>query len=486
MNNRCLAITIDVGTTNTKVSLYEIATGNLVDRKIFTTAKKYDKYGELFDFEKIWDCIFNELVGFIKKYPNAIDSISVASVGEAGVLIDQNGTIMTPLITWYDKRSKDYIDCLTNEEIRLIYQITGLPVHTNYSISKIKWLVDYMLDSSEQTYTWLNIPDLICYLLTGKICTEYSLASRTMAYDITKKCWSQRILDIFKLKEIVNFPKICQAGEIIGYTDDLDNNDLKSEHISVRIAGHDHMVGAYGIDLKENELLNSTGTTEGLLCISQTNFLSRINVSSALSNGVFVNNDYFSLFSSMPTGGSAFKWFNTLFKIDSLEMAELCRILMQKCKTDDRFYKDSPFTIPHLNGSGAPKKDVNAKGLIYGLDIGTTREDLLKGIVLGLSLELKYIYAHFGAENTTSIKVIGPAIKNPLWLQVKADVLNKDIIALNIDESVSFGALRLSYPYLKMNIKSKTYSPNQENQKYILQIYQDYVSLIEEKNRLSL
>lgn len=237
---------------------------------------------------------------------------------------------MTPLITWYDKRSKDYIDCLTDEEIRLIYQITGLPVHTNYSISKIKWLVDYMLDSSEQTYMWLNIPDLICYLLTGKICTEYSLASRTMAYDITKKCWSQRILDIFKLKEIVNFPKICQAGEIIGYTDDLDNNDLKSEHISVRIAGHDHMVGAYGIDLKENELLNSTGTTEGLLCISQTNFLSRINVSSALSNGVFVNNDYFSLFSSMPTGGSAFKWFNTLFKIDSLEMAELCRILMQK------------------------------------------------------------------------------------------------------------------------------------------------------------
>ena len=40
--------------------------------------------------------------------------------------------------------------------------------------------------------------------------------------------------------------------------------------------------------------------------------------------------------------------------------------------------------------------------------------------------------------------------------------------------------------YLKMNIKSKTYSPNQENQKYIWQIYQDYVSLIEEKNRLSL
>ena len=65
-------------------------------------------------------------------------------------------------------------------------------------------------------------------------------------------------------------------------------------------------------------------------------------------------------------------------------------------------------------------------------------------------------------------------------------MLNKDIIALNIDESVSFGALRLSYQYLKMNIKSKTYSPNQENQKYILQIYQDYVSLIEEKNRLSL
>lgn len=49
-----LAITIDVGTTNSKVSLFEITTGKLIDRETFQTDKKEDTFGELFDLESIW------------------------------------------------------------------------------------------------------------------------------------------------------------------------------------------------------------------------------------------------------------------------------------------------------------------------------------------------------------------------------------------------------------------------------------------------
>ena len=60
------------------------------------------------------------------------------------------------------KRATKYIDRLTDEE-KKIYDITGLPAHTNYSLPKIKWMVEELKISTSQPLTWLNIPDLLCF-----------------------------------------------------------------------------------------------------------------------------------------------------------------------------------------------------------------------------------------------------------------------------------------------------------------------------------
>ncbi|WP_272946505.1 FGGY family carbohydrate kinase, partial [Lacticaseibacillus paracasei] len=67
--------------------------------------------------------------------------------------------------------------------------ITGLPAHAHYSASKIKWLLENVVDP-QRKYTWLCIPDLLVYHLTGTMNTEFSIASRTMVFDIMHKRWS--------------------------------------------------------------------------------------------------------------------------------------------------------------------------------------------------------------------------------------------------------------------------------------------------------
>lgn len=478
-----LSITIDIGTTNSKVSLFEIASGKLVFRESFQTTKKVDEYGELFDLSEIWDRLLEILIKIVSANSGNIDSINISSVGEAGVLVDTDGQVVTPLIAWYDKRAASYVSELTQEQKQTIYQITGLPAHSNYSIPKIKWLID-RLELIGQKYTWLNVPDLISYFLTNQMKTEFSMASRTMCFDLQKREWSTEILEMFDLQKLIRFPPVIESGGIIGYTTTSTISELNKENISVRIAGHDHMVGALGINLHDKDLLNSTGTTEGLLLIDDHPFLENKSFQESLSNGIFTNPNYYTLFSSMPTGGNAFEWYQKFFSIDQKEFEQDCRKLYQRYLLNQISLKDPVILIPHLNGSGAPFKSGKSRGLMYGISLETRREDVLLGIILGLCLEMKYVATCFPLEQVRRVVAIGPVVKNPLWVQLKADALNKDISVVKIEEAVSFGALKATYKDFDYELDYQVVSANPNQVQAFDQLLDKYSYLYESKRFL--
>lgn len=475
---RQLTITVDVGTTNSKVSLFEITTGELIDRETFQTKKKIDDFGELFDLEFICESISHILLRFISHNTGNIDSINISSVGESGVLINGEGAIMTPLIAWYDKRASSYVENLSEKQREKIYKVTGLPAHSNYSLPKIKWLVDHYQLSHNEGLTWLNIPDLLCYFLTGEIKTEYSMASRTLCYDLGRKEWSSELLEMFGLENIICFPEVVSSGDVVGY---VNLESLRDECISVRIAGHDHMVGALGIGLKSNELLNSTGTTEGLLVIGHKDFNEPKNYQSSLSNGIFTDSNYYTLFSSMPTGGSAFAWYQELFGKTKTIFSNECDELYESYIKNDKTLTEPLIFIPHLSGSGAPFKNSESKGLLYGLTTNTKSKDILLGIVLGLVLEMKNMANQFPLGSIDRLIIIGPAINNPLWLQMKADSLNKELRVIKMDEAVSFGALKSAYPNFSTEVVYETYVPNKNRVIEINSLFTKYLKMYQEK-----
>lgn len=471
------AITIDVGTTNCKLSLFDVESLELLDRLSFKTPKYQDNFGDLFNF----DLIFSEIQNYIKHvlvlYPETLESVIISSVGEAGVLVDEDGQIASSLIAWYDKRSKCYIEQLSEEAREKIYDVTGLPAHSNYSISKIKWLIDNQVDSHKQ-YTWLNIPDLIAFMLTGNQNTEYTMASRTMCYDIENRVWSQDILTLFNIDN-VDFPEVVTSGQPVGHIlPTLFEEEL--QNILVYIAGHDHMVGATGVDLHNGDILNSTGTTEAILKLSQANQNTAISANYQLSNGIYTDGNFFTLFTSLPTGGSAAQWFTNLFDISLEELSETCNQLFTAYNQQNFDMSDLLF-IPHLNGSGAPYKNTNSKALFYGLTASTSKEDLLLAIFVGLALEFRLVLECFDIEKVRKLLVIGPAIKNKLWLQLKADVLSRDIYVINIDEAVSFGALRTVYQNLDYTIQYSKVSPNDKNQEKLNDLYVLYKKMYQAK-----
>lgn len=461
--NRKKAITIDIGTTNSKVSLFQRETGNLVCRQIFDTPKVFDEEGTLFDFDVIYENICSILQNYYVSFGGEIDSVNISSVGEAGVLIDKYGKTVTPMIAWFDKRAEKYVDALNKNQREKIYSITGLPAHSNYSIPKIKWLMDHY-QLANYPYTWLNVPDLLAYKLTGIMKTEFSMASRTMALDLQNKSWSEEILDIFDLTGKVTFPDIQASGEVVGCIDEK-NLDIVQQNadVTVRIAGHDHMVGALSMNLSEYKILNSTGTTEGLLKVN--NYLDdyKKNFSSSLSMGIFTNPNYYTIFSSMPTGGNAFEWYKNLFNLSQEDFLHDCDLLNGEYLSGQRKLTEELIFIPHLNGSGAPYKFGASQALIYGVKQATDRKDILFGIIFGLCMEMKLTASCFDIGHVEAMLAIGPVIKNRLWLQMKADSLNLPVEAVEMEEAVSFGALKAAYTDFNYYCNYNTIKPIEEN-----------------------
>ncbi len=74
----------------------------------------------------------------------------------------------------------------------------------------------------------------------------------------------------------------------------------------------------------------------------------------------------------------------------------------------------------------------------------TTALELVFGCFLGLVRQFADVWALFDRE-LDRVKVIGPAASNPLWLQLKADLLGVPVSAAGVDEVVSRGAQALAH-----------------------------------------
>ena len=135
-------IGIDIGTTNCKVCLFTIPSLELINQYSFGTPKIEDEENTDFDVHLIWDGVLHGLKTITSNLDNAeqISAVAVASVGESGVLLDNNDNVVGPVLTWYDTRPKQQLENIISAmDIEHIYEITGIPAHSNSSVNKIKW-----------------------------------------------------------------------------------------------------------------------------------------------------------------------------------------------------------------------------------------------------------------------------------------------------------------------------------------------------------
>ncbi|MBE6469056.1 MAG: hypothetical protein E7001_03640 [Coriobacteriaceae bacterium] len=473
-----LAIGIDVGTTNCKVALCDLPSCGVVHLEKFPTPKRIEGDMVDFDIERLKRGLLKALGACARHaVSEQIEFISIASVGESGVLLDRAGHHGATSIAWFDARGHKYADNMhKNGTARSLYRVTGIPAHSNYGLFKLLWLRDH--GQNLEGMTWLPLGDFVAWWLSGELAQDESLASRTFAMDISTGEAARDILEHYGVSPEM-FPRLERSGAPRGKIKrEIAEETGVFEGCLVCVAGHDHMVGsvACGLD-PSREILNSTGTSEGILTLNKKPVLNDGSFRSRLSNGRYVEQGLFSYYASLPTAGLALEWVAEQMGIDEDAFFDVMPHEMYRKYLSGAFEGRELIFVPHLRGSGPPHRTVRAKGFLYGFVDGTTRDDMFFSATLGLALELRNLYGHMlGMGGREVAKVIGPSIKSPLWMQLKADALGIEVHACRVRESVARGAVMLAGRVLGWDIvpafESTVYSSNADRHAYLERLFQ--------------
>ena len=179
---------LDIGTTGCKITVFD-REGNFLDKAYRTYPVKRGASGHEVDASALLDSVFAVMKEIAVRHPD-ISGLGVTSFGEAFVLTDEKGTPLHHAMLLTDVRGSEECRELTDKiGGRRIASITGARPHVMYSLSKIMWMKRNRPEIYAQAKHLFLMEDLVVFALTGKAQIDYSLACRTMAFDIHSLCW---------------------------------------------------------------------------------------------------------------------------------------------------------------------------------------------------------------------------------------------------------------------------------------------------------
>lgn len=167
-----------------------------------------------------WDVLrlFYEIKqGIVKaKIAGGFDSIGIDTWGVDFGLIDSEGKLMENPVHYRDTRTAGLIDesfkTMPKEKLYGITGIQFMELNTLFQLISLKKYRPWMLERADKM---LFMPDLFGYMLTGKMCAEYSIATTSQLIDLETKSWSEEILDAFGIKKSL-FAPLVKSGTVLG------------------------------------------------------------------------------------------------------------------------------------------------------------------------------------------------------------------------------------------------------------------------------
>ncbi|MYA92247.1 MAG: hypothetical protein F4Y30_02320 [Chloroflexi bacterium] len=439
---------VDVGTTGCKVVAFEHDGTVLAQAaREYPLLSPQPGWYEL-DPEQVWsflcDCL-REVNAQLRGDP--VTALALSSQGEAMIPITRDGTVLANSPVSSDRRNtRQSAELEAGLGRESIYAITGQPMDTIYTVPKVLWWREHLPHLLDESWKILCYVDFVAYRLGAQAAIDYSMAARTLAFDVHRLDWSDGLLAAGGLRrEQLATP--VPSGTIIGEIPRRLADDLGFRGaVAVVTGGHDQPAGALGAGvLVPGRAMLSIGTTEAMVAVTDAPrpemLACHVSCYPHAAPGSFI------ALSGNQTGGRLLRWYRD--ELAAAERAEAASSGRDVYEVIVDQVEDTPgelLLLPYFVVSGNLYSDSKPNGALLGLSFDSKRADIVRAILEGLAYEqalgLRKLN-EIGVE-INELTAVGGGARSDRWMQMKADICAVPVSVLHTSEAASLGVAMLA------------------------------------------
>ena len=489
-----ILVGLDVGTSGAKCILADetgkVLASSTQEYPLYTPRPGWAEQNP----EDWWEGVKKGLKVILEKSKvKAEDIVGISFSGQMHglVALDEENNVIRPSILWCDQRTQKQCDWITRKAggVEGLLKYTNNQMLTGYTGGKILWLRDEEPENFKKMKVFCCPKDYIRYKLTGDIGIDVSDASGTGFFNTKTREWSYDLIELAGLDKRI-FPKCYESIDKTGtVTDEAAKETGLPAGLNVYAGGGDAVIQTTGTGLVKPGVLGVVIGTSGNVSMGMDGY--RNNPGGKLQ--MFCNNEpgLWHCFGCTLTAGGALSWYvKTLAGEDAAEAKKLGKNVY--AYIDERAAKvpagcNGVRFAPYLTGERCPYPDANARGIFYGLSLGTTRDEIVRAVMEGVTFSLKQVVELMSADTKPEkVYLSGGGASSELWKQMAADIFEIPVYTMSAaKEGGAYGAVlvagvgagiwkNLSEAIKVLKEDEKCYMPNPETQEAYRKAYEQY------------
>jgi sugar (pentulose or hexulose) kinase len=443
-----LFLGIDAGSSVLKAGLFD-AKGALVALANRPTPRSHPQAGWVeMDAEAnltALDDVIKELVA-ASPDPTAIAGIGLSAAMVGAWLLDAEGAVLRPGINWEDSRSQSLLDAMLAERPTLyrdIFQISGSVLQQGCTLPVIAWLRDHEPDRLARAKHVVTYKDVLRHHLTGTVASDRS-ETAVMPGDARAQDHSLALHALFGLDDHSHlFATALPSNAVAG-------------HISAEASARTGLPKGVPVVAGAGDVIANVLGAGGFEAGRATAILgTTCMVGITRTEPVFTPPDLGLLF-SLPerhwyramvnvAGTNNLDWALGLVAPELTTGADRFTQLTERVKVVPPGARGVTY-LPYLSESGiiAPITDPHARAQFCGLHPGHTADDMLRAVFEGVAFAMDDLVRLLGLASEATIILAGGGARNPLWVQMIADICERAVMVPDGDELGAKGAAILA------------------------------------------
>ena len=417
MKSRDSILVVDFGTSNVRASLVAVRDGKIVKN----AAARYrwlhpgPDFTEI-DPEDIWRCSCRAVRDLLKDAGKRTDirGLSFSFFGDNVIPADRKGRPLYNLLPAFDPRAqREAGQWMEKVDFMAFWEITGGPIAAMNVGSKILWLKNNEPGVFEKAEYFDDIQQFILRKLGLPVCSDYTMASRKMFYDIRGWRWSERLLDVPGIKAESLGAEITGSATVIGKVKKYGPVSLCGE-VPVVLGAHDVVCGFTGLGAVSHTsgfLAEIVGTMDIMGCLTDRA------VSSVACYCGPERGSYTAMLGVL-TAGAVLEWYVNTLHPKGRSGKDIFGKLFANILFDGT---GTLLTVPQFDAG---------RGAVFGLSLGTDLAAVFRSIVESAAFESKGLIDIFDTafeKPFGTLHIGGGGSQSPNLLQLRADVSGKRV-----------------------------------------------------------